>query len=144
MARSPRKRGRPKGCLTHREKTVKFDIEAAVCLLRELACQKFHSFLWCGRTYPTTKYMVPNPEKLNEHSAVLKVLLALASNGYPDGFTLRTTLMRLEECFKIFENRRPSTNNTDDTHWEQMSLENRAMLAADQSKKCAGTADSLQ
>ena len=87
--------------------------------------------------------MVPNPEKLNEHSAVLKVLLALASNGYPDGFTLRTTLMRLEECFKIFENRRPSTNNTDDIHWEQMSLENRAMLAADQWKKCAGTAEGL-
>ena len=78
--------------------------------------------------------MIPNQELLSQHSAVLKILIALASNGYPDGFTLRTTLMRLEDLFKIFEDRRPSGNNNDDTHWEQMSLENRCMLAADQWK----------
>ena len=138
------KGGGPKDAPHCETKTVEFDIEAAVLLLTELASQKFHSFLWSGRTYPTTKYMLPNQDLLNQHSAVLKILIALASNGYPDGFTLRSLLMRLEDLFKIFEDRRPSGNNNDDTHWEQMSLENRCMLAADQWKKCASTADSLQ
>ena len=62
--------------------------------------------------------MIPNSDLLNLHSDVLKILIQLAPNGYPDGFVLRSLLVKLEETFKIFDSRRQCTSG-DDLLWQQ-------------------------
>ena len=121
-------RGRPKaslGNLQHRVKTVKFDINHAVTLFHPVASNMHHpSWTWDGRCYPKTKRSHgPNMPSLNEHSAVIKLLLLLAPNGYPDPYKLRDLLTQLHDIYGIFNPRTEAD--------KYLSLPGVAILAAD-------------
>ena len=62
---------------------------------------------------------------LDMHSEPLYVLNGLAPNGYPDAYCLRDTLVKLDQVYGVF------TEARDGSAENNMTLNNRAMLAAD-------------
>ena len=107
QAAPARGRGRPKGITATRIKTIKFDVYRAVDLFTDLASNTHHPmWTWDGRSYPKTKRSHgPNLDSLSGHWPVLKELIALAPNGYPDTYKLRDLFTRLHSIFKIFDPR---------------------------------------
>ena len=65
----------------------------------------------------------PNMDSLNRHSPVLKILIWLAPNGYPDPYKLRDLLVQLHGLFKILDPRSEGEAN--------LSLGSVAILASD-------------
>ena len=93
-----RGRGRPKGATNgFRMKTVKFDVASGVEAFTDLASNTHHpGWEWSGKSYPKMKRSNgPNMDSLNRHSPVLKILIWLAPNGYPDPYKLRDLLVQL-------------------------------------------------
>ena len=120
-----KRRGRPKGHQIPRIKTFKLDINEGVSAFADLASKKpSPNWEWEGKSYPKTKRSHgPNQGSLNEHSELLEILFKLAPNGYPDAYRLRDVLVKLHMLFHIFAD--------DDSQESQLSIGNRAMLAAD-------------
>ena len=105
QAAPARGRGRPKGSTNcARMKTVKFDVANGVRAFTDLASNTHHpGWEWSGRSYPKMKRSNgPNIDSLNRHSPVLKILIWLAPNGYPDPYKLRDVWVQLHGLFKIW------------------------------------------
>ena len=108
QAAPARGRGRPKGSTNgFRMKTVKFDVASGVEAFTDLASNTHHpGWEWNGKSYPKMKRSNgPNMDSLNRHSPVLKILIWLAPNGYPDPYRLRDLLVQLHGLFKILDPR---------------------------------------
>jgi len=125
QAAPARGRGRPKGSTCPRTKTVKLDVANGVRAFTDLASNTHHpGWEWSGRSYPKMKRSNgPNMDSLNRHSPVLKILIWLAPNGYPDPYKLRDVLVQLHGLFKILDPRHEGE--------EALSLSSVAILAAD-------------
>ena len=108
QAAPARGRGRPKGSTNgFRMKTVKFDVASGVEAFTDLASNTHHpGWEWNGKSYPKMKRSNgPNMDSLNRHSPVLKILIWLAPNGYPDPYKLRDVLVQLHGLFKMLDPR---------------------------------------
>ena len=83
-----RKRGRPKATTVPRAKSSKLDIEEAIDALTEVAAVQYHPhYSWDGKSYPkTNRSYGPIWEALQDHHLVLKILIQLPPNGYPDKY----------------------------------------------------------
>ena len=119
-----RKRGRPKGSNSNRASNTKFSLDEGVDALSDEASRSNRPYDWDGKSYPKPKRSNgPHIDGLEKHYAVLGPLVRLTPNGYPDPYYLRDLLMKLHEVYKIFK--------TDDSVEGQMSLQVRALVAAD-------------
>ena len=123
-----RKRGRPRGLRKTRVRTTRFSIESAIGLFTDTCTKKpSPEWNWDGTAYPKTKRSHgPCLESLDKHSEVLRVMLGISPNGYPDPYVLRDLLVQLQTIFNIFDNPWFKSHNE-----ERQSWTNRAMLASD-------------
>ena len=101
------------GHAVSRSCTLRFDEEAMVKALEPLAQLKKVDWRWDGLHYSKSKRGCgPDREQLTESAPVLKAILQLCPNGFPNLSSLRSVWLQLESRFNILENRTAGLTST--------------------------------
>ena len=125
FAMPPKSFTKASGHAGSRSCTYRFDEEAMVKALEPIAQLKKVDWRWDGLHYSRSKRGCgPDREQLSESAPVLKAILHLCPNGFPNLSSLRSVWLQLENRFGILENKTTGLNATVATAtdvWKKMA-----------------------